>query len=216
MSQSKRPSSDNAIGARLREWRSEKGMTLAAVSARTGVASSTLSKIENELVSVSYYTLKRICDGLDIPIEEIINPDHKTFAPGRRAVTRANEGTVFRCSQYIYETHSTELSRKEMIPLIMTVLARTPDDFEDWNRHDGEEFILVLDGEIDFYSEFYAPVKLKRGDSVYFDSSMGHMCCSSSEEPAKMVSVCYDPRAHQQQDVSEFFSSGRLTVVRAE
>jgi len=204
------------LGGRLRDWRSRHAMTLAAVSAKTGVASSSLSKIENEQVSVSYHTLKRICDGLGIPIEEIINPGHKSFAPGRRAVTRAGQGAEFRCRQYVYEAHATELSKKDMIPLHMRVVARHRDDFEDWNRHDGEEFIYILKGEIEVHTEFYAPVTLKQGDSLYFDSSMGHCYISTSEEDAEILSICYDPNVHHQQNIDEFFRAGRLGAVRGE
>jgi transcriptional regulator with XRE-family HTH domain len=200
------------LGARLRDWRTSRGLTLAMISEKTGVASSSLSKIENEQVSVSYHTLKKICDGLDIPIEDIINPEHKTFAPGRRSITKASQGSEFGCKQYIYVAHSTDLSKKDMIPLEMTVLARSPDDFEDWNKHEGEEFVYVLSGEINVHTEFYSPVRLKPGDSIYFDSSMGHKYVSVSPEDAKILSICYDPRAHQQQDVLEFFKAGRLSV----
>lgn len=200
------------LGVRLREWRTSRGLTLATISERTGVATSSLSKIENEQVSVSYHTLKKICDGLDIPIEEIINPEHKTYAPGRRSITKISQGSEFGCKQYIYVAHSTELSRKDMIPLEMTVLARSADDFEDWNKHEGEEFVYVISGEIDVHTEFYAPVRLKAGESIYFDSSMGHKYLSASPENAKILSVCYDPRAHQQQNVLEFFKAGRLAV----
>lgn len=204
------------IGERLKEWRSKSGLTLAAVSARTGVASSTLSKIENDQVSVSYYTLKRICDGLDLPIEEFINPGHKTFAPGRRSITKLDAGSLFECRQYVYSAHSTDLSRKDMIPLEMTIIARSADEFEDWNKHEGEEFVYVLDGEIEIHTEFYAPTRLKAGESIYFDSSMGHLYISVSVGNARVLSVCYDPKAHQQQDVSEFFRAGRLDVTRAD
>lgn len=204
------------LGARLREWRQSRNLTLALVSQRTGVASSSLSKIENEQVSVSYHTLKKICDGLEIPIEDIINPEHKTFAPGRRSVTKSGMGSEFRCSQYIYSAHATDMSKKDMIPLEMTVLARNSSDFEDWNKHEGEEFVYVLSGEIEIHTEFYAPTRLKPGDSIYFDSSMGHMYISVSPENARILSICYDPRAHQQNDVTDFFNAGRLKVTAFE
>jgi len=201
------------LGTRLREWRQSRGLTLAHVSQKTGVASSSLSKIENQQVSVSYHTLKKVCDGLEIPIEEIINPEHKTFAPGRRSLTKANMGSEFRCTQYIYSAHATDMSKKDMIPLEMTVLARNTSEFEDWNKHEGEEFVYVLSGEIEVHTEFYAPTRLKPGDSLYFDSSMGHMYISISAENAKILSICYDPRAHQQVDVTDFFNAGRLKVT---
>jgi transcriptional regulator with XRE-family HTH domain len=203
------------IGDRLKAWRAQHSLTLAMASQRTGVASSTLSKIENNQVSVSYYTLKRICDGLGVPIEDFIAPGHKTFAPGRRSITRSTATTAFQSTQYKYEVHATDLSRKDMIPLEMTILARSADEFDDWNKHDGEEFVYVISGTIEVHTEYYAPVVLGQGDSIYFDSSMGHYYLSKSEEPAKVLSICYDPNAHKQSDVSEFFKAGRLEVRRA-
>jgi transcriptional regulator with XRE-family HTH domain len=184
------------------------------VSNITGVASSSLSKIENEQVSVSYHTLKRICDGLEIPIEDIINPTHDRFAQGRRSVTRKTAASDFECPQYLYSVHASDLSRKDMIPLVMRVKARSPKDFEEWNKHGGEEFIIVVSGEIEVHTEFYAPTTMSPGDSMYFDSSMGHKYISTSPEDAIIVSVCSDPRAHINTDMHDFFKGTKLDVKR--
>jgi quercetin dioxygenase-like cupin family protein len=48
---------------------------------------------------------------------------------------------------------------------------------------------LVLSGEISFYSEFYEPVRLAEGDSLYYDSGMGHACVSESEQDAQILWV---------------------------
>ncbi|MDQ2703584.1 MAG: XRE family transcriptional regulator [Pseudomonadota bacterium] len=190
----------------------QRGLTLAEVSNITGVASSSLSKIENELVSVSYHTLKRICDGLEIPIEEIINPGHDSFAPGRRSLTRKAATSDFDCPQYFYSAHATDLSRKDMIPLMMRIKARSPHDFDEWNKHVGDEFILVISGEIEVHTEFYSPTRMQSGDSMYFDSSMGHKYISISKEDAMILSVCSDPKAHANMDMDDFFRSGKLNV----
>lgn len=212
MATEKKDGGKGGLGARLRRWRMQRDLTLADVSNITGVASSSLSKIENELVSVSYHTLKRICDGLEIPIEEIINPGHDSFAPGRRSLTRKAATSDFECPQYLYSAHATDLSRKDMIPLIMHIKARSPDDFEEWNKHVGDEFILVISGEIEVHTEFYAPTRMRMGDSMYFDSSMGHKYVSVSNEDAVIVSVCSDPKAHATMDMDDFFRSGKLNV----
>ncbi len=43
--------------------------------------------------------------------------------------------------------------------------------------------------EVMFYSEFYEPVVLSEGDSVYYDANMGHMLTSVSEEDAQILWV---------------------------
>ncbi len=49
---------------------------------------------------------------------------------------------------------------------------------------------MVLQGEIQLYTEFYEPLQLAQGDSIYFDSDMGHALVSVSEEDAVVLSVC--------------------------
>ncbi|WP_368734883.1 cupin domain-containing protein [Klebsiella quasipneumoniae] len=49
--------------------------------------------------------------------------------------------------------------------------------------------MLILEGEVMFYSEFYEPVHLGEGDSVYYDANMGHMLVSVSEEDALILWV---------------------------
>ena len=48
---------------------------------------------------------------------------------------------------------------------------------------------MVLEGEVCFYSEFYEPVNLSVGDSVYYEASMGHVLISISEEDAQILWV---------------------------
>ena len=76
-----------------------------------------------------------------------------------------------------------------MTPFKSQVRARSFEEYTDWVRHDGEEFLLILSGEILFYSEFYEPVKMSQGDSVYYDANMGHMLVSVSEADAHILWV---------------------------
>ncbi|GAM76011.1 transcriptional regulator [Vibrio ishigakensis] len=92
-------------------------------------------------------------------------------------------------STYEHELLATEMSQKRMMPFKSVVRARSFDEFQGWVRHDGEEFLLILDGEVMFYSEFYEPLKLSEGDSVYYDANMGHALISVSESDAQILWV---------------------------
>ena len=76
-----------------------------------------------------------------------------------------------------------------------TVLEAVPvkiapfDEFSDWIRHEGEEFLFVLSGSLLFYTEFYEPVTLNEGDSAYYDCTMGHALVSTSEQDAEVLWV---------------------------
>ena len=77
-----------------------------------------------------------------------------------------------------------------MVPMIGLVRARSIDEFEDLIRHPGEEYTYVLEGELDLHTELYAPTRMKAGDSIYFDSTMGHAYVSVGDTPARILCVC--------------------------
>ena len=178
------------LGEKVRELRRSHGLTLDAVSKRTGLAKSTLSKIENEQVSPSFEVVQKLAAGLGIDIPQLFQPSNEPLASGRRAVTRSGSGRPHPTTTYDHELLAAELTHKRMVPFKSRVHARRFEDFPDWVRHSGEEFLLVLSGRIVFYSEFYEPVTLAEGDSIYYDAGMGHVCISESEEDAQILWVC--------------------------
>src|SRR5256885_1529059 len=78
-------------------------------------------KIENSQISPSFDIMKRICDGLGVAIEDFVRPGSKEVVSGRKTITRRDEGDQFASAQYDYRAHSSELSRKAMVPLEILV-----------------------------------------------------------------------------------------------
>ncbi|MDT0499854.1 MULTISPECIES: XRE family transcriptional regulator [unclassified Halomonas] len=179
------------LGERLREIRLSNQWTLEDVSQRTGLARSTLSKIENDQISPTFTAVQKLIGGLDIDLPQLLSPPRQqTRTMGRRDLTRRGQGDLHPTPTYEHELLSCELALKRMIPFKTIVRARAFEDFSEWVRHDGEEFLMVLEGEILLYSEFYEPLRLESGDSIYFDSAMGHALVSTSEQDAVVLSVC--------------------------
>ena len=57
-------------------------------------------------------------------------------------------------------------------------------------RHSGDEFILVVEGEIEVFTEFYEPIILRTGESLYLDSSMGHAYIARGKGPCRIIGIC--------------------------
>ncbi|MGH1471356.1 MAG: helix-turn-helix domain-containing protein [Cellvibrionaceae bacterium] len=173
------------LGKRLKSIRLANNLTLEEASGLTGLARSTLSKIENEQISPSFQAIQKLTAGLGIDIPQLFKPLSKeTGANSRRDITRVGEGKPHPTTTYEHELLASSISIKKMMPFKCRVHARSFDDFEGWVRHAGEEFLLVLEGEIDVYTEYYEPVRLQQGDSMYYDAAMGHCLVSVSEEDA--------------------------------
>ena len=177
------------LGQRVRDLRKAKGWTLEQAASQAGLARSTLSKIENGQMSPTYEALKKLAEGLAITVPQLFTPPSKAQVSGRMAVTKANEGLGHATATYEHELLAGPLTRKQMLPYRARIRARDFDEFDGWVRHDGEEFLYVLTGVVRLYTEFYEPVDLRRGDSAYYDASMGHNVISLSDEDATILWV---------------------------
>jgi transcriptional regulator with XRE-family HTH domain len=177
------------LGSRVRELRKSRGWTLEQAAVKAGLARSTLSKIENGQMSPTFDALKKLADGLAISVPQLFTPPSKTQVNGRMAVTKLGEGQASVTATYEHELLAGGLRKKQMLPYRAVIRARKVEDFGGWVRHDGEEFLYVLTGIVRLYTEFYEPVDLKRGDSAYYDASMGHNLISLSEESATVLWV---------------------------
>ena len=178
----------------LRSLRAERGWTLAELSSRTGLPVSTLSKVENNKMTLTYDKMVRIATGLNIDIGVLFAAPQRevdTPAPlsGRRSITRADEGRVIETPVARQTYPAADLLDKQLVPLLMEVRARSLEEWGPLLRHPGEEFVLVLEGTLELHSEYYAPVHLSQGDSIYFDSAMAHGYVAANNEPCRILSV---------------------------
>ncbi|TCO81996.1 XRE family transcriptional regulator [Plasticicumulans lactativorans] len=188
------PPPDTSLGKRLRALRAARAWTLAELAAASGLARSTLSKIENDLMSPTYDNLLKLADGLGVDVTELFATPQEAMGAGRRSLCRAGEGQLHRTPHYEHALLCTDLAHKRMMPFESRIRARAVAEFEDWSRHAGEEFIYVLDGTIEVHTEFYQPVALGPGDSLYLDSRMGHRVISTSREDARVLWVSTHPQ----------------------
>ena len=155
------------LGHALRTIRSRMRLTLADVSARTGVAVSTLSKVENGQLSLTYDKLVQLSEGLEVDIAVFFDADPDIPEPvspmvtARRSVTRRGEGLLVETPNYDYRYLCTDLARKGMVPILITIRARSIEQFSSFSSHSGEEFLHVLRGSIEVHTEFYEPMMLR-------------------------------------------------------
>jgi transcriptional regulator with XRE-family HTH domain len=210
------------LGGALRALRKERGWTLAEVARRTGFSIPTLSKVENNRLSLSYDKLIRLSEGLDVDIAQLFSPAAEFPGAGvvfgRRSVNRRGDGELLPTQNYDYRYLSTDLTHKKFIPIVTEVRARSPEQFGELVRHTGEEFVYVLEGEVEIRTELYAPLVLSAGESAYLDSSMGHAYLAKGDGPCRLLAVCSaserDLRAVMARGGSEAASSVRQDTIR--
>lgn len=181
------------IGQKIRKLRKEGRLTLQDLSDFSGLSKPLLSQIENNQVIPPIATLLKIAKGLKVGIHFFFEEegDRQKFV-----LLRSNELTSSRRrsgndtpQNYLYHSLAPGMRHKSMEPFLV--------EFETggWHdsllyRHEGEEFIYLLEGELEFHFG-QEIMTLKSGDSVYYDSSEAHGYISLGSAKAKAVAVLY-------------------------
>lgn len=182
------------LGAVMRDIRSRNGWTLKEMSGKSGIPVSTLSKVEHDRLTLSYDKLQQLSQRLNIRMSDLFAEDDENGAPrvtGRRSIGTIDQAVRVTTDNYDYHYLCTDLRQKRMIPIITRIRAHSASEFGELVRHQGEEFIFVLEGEVEIHTEFYDPVALKTGQGIYLDSSMGHAyVVAGGFEEALVLGVC--------------------------
>ena len=178
------------LGNRMKSVRQACGLTLEAAAQRTGLAVSTIHKIENGRVSPSYENLVRIARAYDIGMERLFSSDHEAHQTTRMTVTKAGQGRKVRSKNFEYEVLCNALAEKKIIPLVTRVEKRAPLKPSELEAHDGEETLYVLSGRIELVVERYQPVVLEPGDCAYFDSTLKHGLRALDDDEARVFWAC--------------------------
>lgn len=162
------------LGRRIRELRRERGLTLEELGNRTGFSKSLLSKVENAQVSPPIATLSRIASALDVSIgyffAEEARQDRAIFVPKSR---RQQLGEQVHGPEYSYEHLAYGSSMPRLMEPFVISLAAGSQESPTLFEHPGEEFIMVLEGRMEFlFGSTSYP--MEEGDGLYFDARVPH------------------------------------------
>ena len=185
------------LGTLLRALRNRNNWTLKEMSERSGIPVSTLSKVEHDRLTLTYDKLLQLAQKLGLRMSELFAESSEPADPqqqpvtARRSVGKLDRAVRVETANYDYFYMNTELRRKRMIPIVTVIRAKSVEEFGDLVRHSGEEFIYVLGGRIEVHTDFYDPVLLEEGQSIYIDSSMGHAYLAAEGcDEAVVLGIC--------------------------
>ena len=182
------------LGSLMRALRTRNGWTLREMSERSGIPVSTLSKVEHDRLTLTYDKLQQLSQRLGVRMSDLFaETSDAPEAPvtARRSIGRVDRAIQVTTPNYDYHYLCPELRRKRMLPILTNIRARTVEEFGDLVRHSGEEYIYVLKGRIEVHTEYYDPVVLDEGESIYIDSQMGHAyVVADGCEEASVLGIC--------------------------
>jgi len=179
------------IGARIREMREERNISLEELAKQTGFDVDFLARIESNEVQPQLGTVLRLSKALDSAFGRLLaGAGDKPFSITRRHERKAVSRTTSAKGQkklYSYSSLAPEVSGRHMEPLIVR-LEENPD--EETSMHEGEEFIFVLEGTV-LLKIGDERFELEPGDSAYYLSSQPHLV-AAEESSATILAVLYE------------------------
>jgi transcriptional regulator with XRE-family HTH domain len=197
-----------SVGARLRDIRRRREMTLERLSELTGISISSLSRIENTRLGVTVEKVEILARALDGPPETLVARERRGGSLGPRPKARRPGGHRFMVDR-ARERHS-RLDRELSIEYLfdrdadrslycfhVTVQAISVWESE-FVRHPGEKIIYVTHGAAIVYCEGHAPIILESRDSRYLDANVWHSVVAVNDAPAELL-VTY----HQDADAGD-------------
>lgn len=185
------------IGEKIRGLRQQKRLTLQELSELTTLSKPLLSQIENGQVVPPLATLLKVARGLKVDIHFFFADagNRQKYVLTRSDDMREDEKVPRPASNeavrpYLYHSLAQGLRHKHMEPFLVEFENRVWDDSLFFKHEGDEEFIYVVSGELDFhYSD--EVLRLRTGDSIYYDSSQPHGWVAVGEAVARAVAVMY-------------------------
>jgi transcriptional regulator with XRE-family HTH domain len=184
------------LGSLIYLVRQQNGWTLRQMSDKVGIPLSTLAKVEADRLSLTYDKLQQFTSRLGLTMAEFLAQaetpvsDSPRVVTARRSLTRDGNSIPIATPNYDYEYLCADLREKRMVPILTRIRAHDIAEFGELVRHQGEEFIFVLEGTIEVHLQFYTPVVLTVGQGIYIDSTMGHAYLAKDCESALVLGVC--------------------------
>jgi transcriptional regulator with XRE-family HTH domain len=181
------------VGEKIKTLREQKGLLLKDVADRTGFSAALISQMENHLVSPSLGTLIKLAKALEVRVGDFFGESHEdpytiVRKDEQKTVSRfaSKEGVKY---GYSYGSLGFDLKNRHMEPFIITLEPATIKTSKT-STHEGEEFIYVLEGEMEVILGNHRDV-LYPGDSIYYDSTIPHRIQCHQERNTKILAVLY-------------------------
>ena len=191
------PRGNGTLGSLIRLVRQKNGWTLRQMSEKVGIPLSTLAKVEADKLSLTYDKLQQFTSRLGLTMVEFLAQGEAPptellpkVVTARRSLTASGNSIQIATPNYDYEYLCADLRKKRMVPIFMRIRSHDIGEFGEPLKHQGEEFIFVIEGTIEVHLQFYNPVTLTEGQGIYLDSTMGHAYMAKDCESALVLAVC--------------------------
>jgi transcriptional regulator with XRE-family HTH domain len=171
-----------SLGARIRQTRTQKGITLQELSDRSGLSKGFICQLENDKASPSLQALEKLASGLSVPIAYLFLTDEEKIH-----VVRTQERQEYRIGGEGLLVQMLSANRRSLKMMIMELPPGAGTGGEG-HAHEGEECHLVLEGTVRA-QQGGESVVLRAGDALHWNGFVSHRIDNCGQDVARVLSV---------------------------
>lgn len=172
------------FGAKIQKIRKSRDWTLESLAKVTGQTPEFMALVESDKMSPPVSFLLRLAGALGVDPGTFLRKEEQAAIRDQRA-----QAFIKRTKSYSYETLTPGAEESHLRAFMVTIEshhAHKPVEY----RHEGEEFIYVMEGDLEFVLGG-KPHVLKKGESIHFNSDIPHKLKSLSNEPTRCLVMLY-------------------------
>jgi transcriptional regulator with XRE-family HTH domain len=171
------------VGARIRELRKDRRLSMRALAERSGLSLNAISRIERGESSPTVASLFTLATALQVHIADLFT----TVPESSTILVRRNQRLRSRGAGLIMESLGIGLPGQILEPFLMTIDAGA-EVVDIPCSHPGEEFVHCIEGEIEYQVDD-AWYRLEAGDSLLFQAKLPHRYRNTSLQSAIVLLI---------------------------
>ena len=191
-------SNHTIVGFKIKGIRESKKLSIEEIAERSGLSADQIASIENDQYLPSLGPLIKIARALGVRLGTFLD-DNDELGPvicraqdrERNSSISFSNGATEARKNMVYHSEARQKAGRSMEPFIIDIQPSEEKDFK-LSAHEGEEFIYVMEGEIEIAYGLEKYV-LKQGDSIFYDSIVEHHVHGLAGKSAKILAVVYIP-----------------------
>ncbi len=189
---------NNVVGAKIRSFRQTKNISIEEIAERSGLSAEQIASIENDSNLPSLGPLIKVARALGVRLGTFLDDNDELGPAVCRAADRERDHSISFSNDASdarrnmdYHSLAKQKAGRHMEPFVIDIHPTEETTFK-LSAHEGEEFIYVMEGEVEiaYGRETYV---LSAGDSIFYDSIVEHHVHGSHGQAAKILAVVYIP-----------------------
>ncbi len=186
---------EQKLGKRIKSFREDRNISLETICEHTGLSEDFMNALEQDNVYPSIGPLQKIARALGVRLGTFMD-DEITRDPIISRIGKCDADLAMHKSRnsntsYVYNALGKGKSDRNMEPFFIEIMPDNADD-RSTSSHQGEEFMLVLKGELLVVYGRETHI-LKQGDTIYYNSIVPHYVGAHGDSPAEILAIIYNP-----------------------